>query len=410
MSKYTIITGDTFEIIARKVYGTEADAGLVQRSNPGVAEPLTPGTVVVIPARPDAPTIAPSTAASDRDNEVAISINGSRFRFWEGVRIKQALDAFDSIEFGAPFEVDNKAFRDTFRPFSYSDIVVTIGGEPLFTGIMVGINPSMEANKRTVTVNGYSLPGPLNDCNSPASDFPLEFNGQKIGDIAKSICTPFGLTVEIDADEGPVFERVASEPTDSPYTFLSTLARQRNMVIASTPEGKLLLRRSVSIGSPVARLEQGFAPVTAVAPQFTPQEYFSHVTGIQPAIVGVGGGQYTVKNSRLTGVIRPFNFTADDTLTADIKEATEAKAGRMFANAVSYSVTVATWRDPSGALWVPNTTITLNAPGAMIYSDYEFIIRSVELAQDNNEESGVLTLVLPGAFDGKIPEVLPWDE
>ena len=409
MSKYTVITGDTFESISRKVYGTEADAGLIQRSNPGAAEPLVAGTTLLVPARPDAPTIAAGNAPSQRDNEVALSINGGRFRFWESVRIKRSLDTFDSIQFSAPFEVDNKAFRDTFRPFSYQDIVVTTGGEPLFTGTMLTPLPVMEANKRTVSVTGYSLPGVLNDCSSPSSDFPLEFNGQKIGDIARTICAPFGLSVEITAEEGPVFERVASEPSKKAYVFLATLARQRNSVIASTPTGKLLIQQSVTPGRPVARLAQGSAPVIAVTPEFRPQEYYSHVTGVQPAVVGVGGGKYTVKNPRLEGTIRPFNFSADDTLTADIKEATEAKAGRMFANAVSYSVPVSTWRDSTGSLWAPNTTITLNAPGAMIYSDYEFIVRSVELLQDGNAESAILTLVLPGAFDGKVPEVLPWD-
>ena len=409
MSKYTVATGDTFESISRKVYGTEGDSGLIQRSNPGAAEPLVAGTKLSVPARPDAPTIAAGNAPSQRDNEVALSINGERFRFWGSVRIKRSLDTFDSIQFNAPFEAENKAFRDTFRPFSYHPIVVTVGGSPLFTGTMLTPLPAMVADKRTVSVTGYSLPGVLNDCNSPSSDFPLEFNGQKIGDIARTICAPFGLSVEVTAPEGPVFERVASEPAKKAYAFLATLARQRNAVIASTSTGKLLIQQSVTPGRPVARLAQGSAPVTSVTQQFNPQEYFSHITGLQPAIVGVGGGQYTVKNSRLTGVIRPSNFTADDTLTADIKEATEAKVGRMFANTVSYSVTVSTWRDPAGNLWTPNTTITLSAPGAMIYSDYEFIIRSVEFIQENDAESAILTLVLPGAFDGKIPEALPWD-
>lgn len=407
---YRIITGDTFETISRKVYGTETDAGLLQRANPGVAEPLVPGTTIVVPERQDAPAIIASPAPSDRDNEVAISINRDRFRFWESVRIKRSMDTFDSISIGAPFEASNKAFRDAFKPFSYNDIGVTVGGAPLFTGVMLTPVPSMVADKRTVTASGYSLPGVLNDCNSPSSAFPLEFNGQKIGDITKSICEPFGLSVEITADEGPVFERVASEPTKKAYAFIAELAQQRNLIIGNTPTGKLLIQQSVTTGRPVARLEQGLAPVISVAPQFSPQNYYSHVTGVQPTSVGVNGSKYTVKNSRLEGAIRPFTFTAKDTLAADIKGATEAKAGRMFANAVSYSVPVATWRDPQGNLWEPNTTITLIAPGAMIYSAYEFIIRFVELIQDNDAESAILTLVLPGAFDGKVPEALPWDE
>lgn len=409
MSIYTVIDGDTFETIARKSYGSEEDASLIARSNPGAAEPLVPGTTLVIPARPDAPGILPSAAASDRENEVALSISGERFRFWETIRIKRSLDSFDAIEFGAPFEENNSAFREAFRPFSYAPLAVTVGGAPLFTGTMLVPMPTMAADRRTVAVTGYSLPGVLNDCNSPSSAFPLEFNGQKIGDIARSLCAPFGLSVEITADEGPIFERVALTPGKKVYSFLTNLAQQRNLVIASTPTGKLLVQRSVAAGSPVARLVQGSAPVTSVAPQFKPQDYYSHITGLRPTSISSGGGKYTVKNPRLEGVVRPFNFTANDTLAADVKEATEAKAGRMVANAVGYSVGVSSWRDPVGNLWQPNTTITINAPGVMVYSDYEFIIRSVEFVQDGATESAILSLVLPGVFEGKIPEVLPWD-
>ena len=163
-------------------------------------------------------------------------------------------------------------------------------------------------------------------------------------------------------------------------------------------------------GQPVARLQQGAAPVLSVTPFFSPQEYYSHITGIGPVIVGLAGSQFTVKNPLLLGVTRPLTFEAPDTLDADVKSAVEAKIGRMFGNVVSYSVRVATWRDPNGKLWEPNTSIELLAPGAMIYKAYEFIIRSIEFGRDRETETATLNLVIPGAFSGKIPEALPWDE
>ena len=57
-----------------------------------------------------------------------------------------------------------------------------------------------------------------------------------------------------------------------------------------------------------------------------------------------------------------------------------------------------------------DNTITLLAPGAMIYSEYEFVIKSVEFSRDGDSETAVLKLVLPGSFSGEIPETLPWEE
>lgn len=409
MTQYTVIAGDTFATISRKVYGIETEAGLLASVNPGVSEPLTPGTIIFIAAQTDSSQIIIPESPSDSENEVALSIDNQRFRFWESVRITRSIDSMDTLEFTAPLEVDNRAFRDIFLPFSYKAVSVTVGGEALFKGIMLTPIPDLTADRKSVAVSGYSIPGVLNDCVIPASAFPLEFNGQGLRDIAKAVAAYFGISVEFTEQQGPVFDRVAAEPTKKVFQFLSELARQRNFVVSSTPEGKLLFQRSVASGKPVSRWVQGFPPITTITPQFNPQAYYSHITGLQPAGVGVDGSQYTVENPRLKGIIRPFTFRADDTKSGDIKAAVEAKAGYMFANAISYSVSVTTWRDSGGNLWAPNTTVTLIASGAMIYSEYEFIIRSVSFFRTPISETAELRLVLPGSFNGKIPETLPWD-
>ena len=224
MSKtYTIITGDTFDLIARKVYGSEVDSPLIIRSNPGLAEPLTPGVIIFIPDKPDAPSIVAQSAAADNEDEVAVSVGGERFRFWDSVAISLSMDALDAIEFSAPFEPGNAEFKEAFKPLSYKSVSVTIGGVPFFTGTMVGIIPAPGLDRNTVTVSGYALPGVLNDCNIPASAFPLEFEGQGLQDIATTIAGTFGLSVEFEEQQGAVFERVAAAPNEKAFQFLIKL-------------------------------------------------------------------------------------------------------------------------------------------------------------------------------------------
>lgn len=409
MSTYQVISGDTFESIARKKYGTEKESDRIARANPGVSEPLTAGTTLTVPTLPDAPQDSLSNAPAATDDEVAILIDGQRFRFWDRVRVTRAIDTMDTVEFGAPFDADAPGFRETFRPFSFKTVVITVGGTPLFTGTMVAVSPAVENSQKIVSVSGYSLPGVLNDCTSPASTYPLEFDNQGLRDISAALASPFGIAVEFQADQGAVFERVASEPGKKVLAFLTELAKQRNLVIGSTTRGKLLFSQSIESGTPVARLQQGSAPVMAVTPFFSPQGYYSHITGIEPVIVGLAGSQFTVKNPRLQGVTRPITFNAPDTLDADVKGAVEAKAGRMFGNMASYSVRVATWRDPQGNLWGPNTIVKLQAPEAMIYNEYAFVIRSVEFEREGRKETATLNLVIPGSFSGKVPESLPWE-
>lgn len=419
MSEYIVTPGDTFEIISRREYGTEAHAGLISSANPGALQPLTIGSSITIPTLPARETASqeppikvdagPSRIKADDPDEVAVLIDGRRFRFWESARIMRSIDSMDTIELTAPFDHEAPGFRETFRPLGFQQVLVYVGGEKLFSGTAVLITPSIDSDKKTVQMAGYSIPGVLNDCTSPADTEFREFDGFNLRDIASSLCAPFGLSVKFDAEPGSVFDRVANDPDKKVLPFLIDLAQQRNLVVSSSEDGQLLCRQSVATGSPVAVLRQGEPPLVSVLPSFSPQDYYSHITAIEPVATGADGSQYTVKNSRLKGVTRPFNFLVEDTQTGDIKQAAEAKASRMFAGAVSYGATVVGWRDPAGNLWKPNTTIKLLAPDAMVYTEYEFAIRSVVFERGSEQSTASLELVLPGSFRGELPESLPWD-
>ena len=407
---YKVVAGDTFGLIARKQYGTEIQASRIIRANPGIAEPLTPGTSITIPTIPTAPKDLKTATAASNEDEVALLIDGERFRFWEAVRIRRSLDSLSTISFSAPFEPDNIEFRNIFRPFSFRDVDITVGGIPLFAGTMLTPAPQLTSKKRTVSVDAYSLPGVLDDCPPPASTYPIEFDEQGLKEIAVSLCLPFGIGVKFLVDQGPAFEQVADETGKEVLSFLADLAKQRNIVISDTPAGELLFWQSVEPGKPVAILSEGSSPVLSVIPRFNPQGYYSEITGLDSVEVGFDGSQYTVKNPHLKGVLRPKVFTPKDTEDGTIKAAVEAKIGRMFGNMVSYDVFISTGRDPQGDLWTPNTTIKLTAPGAMIYNEFEFVIRNVELIAEKDKRTAVLNVVIPGSFSGKIPEALPWDE
>lgn len=406
---YKVRAGDTFETVSRRVYGTERYSATIAKANPGTVEPLTPGSILAVPPSPTTSRQFNQTAPSDNPSEVAVLIEGQRFRFWSDLVLSRSIDAMDTLEFSAPFDVEAPGFRETFRPFSYKALQVTVGGSPLFSGTMVGVDPELDSARKTLSISGYSYPGVLNDCTAPASAFPLEFDNMDLEAIAAAMCEPFGVTPVFTAEAGAAFERVAAEPSDKVLDFLSDLARQQSLIVSSTPNGELLFQKSVSTGAPVAVLSQGVSPVTTVRPSFSPQQYYSHITGIESVIVGTEGSQHTVKNPHLAGAVRPLTFKAPDVTGGDLPAAVAAKAGRMYGNMASYSIAVDTWRDQAGNLWAPNTLISLEAPDAMVYSAYIFVVRSVQFSRTDNNESAQLDLVLPGSFEGVVPEVLPWE-
>lgn len=337
---------------------------------------------------------------------------GKYFGYWSDLEIKRSIDAYSEASFRSPFEPDRKEFRDLFRPFSFKPLKVLHELSPLFTGTLVDVRPSEEPDARTIDVTGYGLPGVLNDCTTPAptDEKPIEFKKLGLRAICTKLLEPFGLGVEFRADEGALFDKVKLDIDKEIHTFLVELAQQRNLVLSNTRDGKLLVWKSVDPGNPRARLVAGEPPITNVTPEFNPQEYFSELTGFAKKKRRKAPAKWTEPNLWLRDILRPHSFKLDDTERGDAREATRAKLGRMFANVVSYQVDVPTWRDPQNELWEPNTTVTLKAPGAMCYRETELLVREVTLKQNAQAESASLNLVLPGAFSGKVPERLPWDE
>ena len=403
MSSYRVVRGDTFALVSRKVFGEESRAGQIARANPGAAEPLVVGTVLTVPQRPAPPPERPEAG-------LALLIGGERFRFWTSVSVRLSLDQFSVVEFRAPFDPDDADQRARFRPFSYTDIVVLVDGAPVFGGHMVGVLPISTPFERTVAVTGYSAPAVLNDCTAPASLYPIEYNGVDLETIANDLAAVFGLTVVFPTDAGTPFARVRCEHGVPVLSFLAGLARQRNLLVSDTARGELLFSRAADgSAQPVAVLQEGSSPLLSVTPAFHPQRYFSHVTGLAPATVDRPGSQYTVKNPHLEDTLRPYAFRVPDSIDADIPGAARNALSRMFGDLVAYTLAVDTWRDPAGALWAPGTVVRLHAPGAMVYRPYNVLIRHVDFEDRPGARTATLTVVLPGAFGGRIPEGLPWD-
>lgn len=415
VTSYTTIEGDNFDTIARKTSGLPSEASRIKGSNPGVVEPLTSGITLVIPDVIGLPEPIPPLVGIG-ENDVAILINGYQFGDWIKLEILESITSVTAISLTTPFDFSDRRVRETFRPFTFQLIECYIGSERIFKGTIIDIVPEVTPDSSILNINAYSVAGVLQDCPMPASRFPIEYTFFNIRQWAQDLADPFGIEVEFLDDNGEKLLDVGSSmgltslgAEQKILPFLAGLASQRNFIISSNKKGSLVFQRGVEPGNAVAYLVETDTLLTTVRPNFNANSYYSHLTGIAQSRVGTIGDQYTVVNKRLPGVVRPYTFKVSDTENASLEEVVNTRAGRMFANMVSYDITVSSWRDQRGDLWRPNTTVTLQYPSAMIYNDYEFVVRSVKFNKDAENESAVLNLVLPGVFNAQIPEVLPWD-
>lgn len=336
--------------------------------------------------------------------------SGARFGQWSEVELQSSIDGYSAITVSGPFDHGRPEVRRAFAPLAFPRVEVKIGDELALTGRVKDVAPNVEPALSAVGVTAYSLAHKLTEvCVDPAL-LPLEFNGLDLRQICDRLVTPaIGEAALFDGPVGAKFARVRMEADQQIHAFLVELALQRAFVLSDDPSGALRLRSETPPGKPVARLEG--APLVRVTPAFEPSAWYSSITALASRKAGKSGSRYTVRNQLYRADDpRPYTMRLDDTESADVPRAAMSAVGRMIASAVSYTIDdLPGWRDPSGALWRPNTTLTLLAPEAMVYTETELLIRAVRLKQTAEAETTSLALTLPGAFGGTFPAGLPWD-
>lgn len=409
---YSTLAGDTYEDVARRVYGTDANASLIRSANPGTAEPLKAGAFLIVPADPGAPARKSQRLETVSRDEVSLLIDGKRFRYFTSLSVSRRVDGFSTVSVGAPYNASDADFREAMRQFQFKSVEVFIGGSPVFSGVLVAVTPSLGSKEKKVQASGYTRAGVLADCNAPMSAYPLEFFDDDMKTVTEKLIGPFSLKATFLKEAGAKFDQGLNlSPQKKIWPFLVRLAKQRNLLIRDDDKGDLVFWvPNATPAVPDAVLDQGASPLIRVTPDLDPQQYFSHVTGREPMFLNLDGASYTVINALLKGVLRPFTFEIDDTSGATLKEATEAATGRMFASAVKYEAEVATWRKPNGKIWQPGDFVQLTAPDAMIFKPYTFVVRGVTLSREEKSSVASLELSIPESLRGELPKALPWDE
>lgn len=342
---------------------------------------------------------------------VAVTLDGgAQFSKWSEVEIARGFDSYSALSVSGPFEHERAEVRRAFAPLAFPAVTVTVEGELVLTGRIKDVAPNVDASLKSIGVTVYSTAHELTEICAAPELLPLEFNGLDLRQIADRLVTPsIGVSPVFDGLAGAVFGRVRCEPDATLHSFLVDLALQRGFVLSDWPDGAPRFRSAPVSGSPVARLEG--EPLTRVTTMINASDWYSTLTGRASRKAGRGGSSFTEFNPLYRGSHpRHHTLRLDDTESGDVPSAVRAAMGRMAASVVSYTVDdVPTWRDSAGALWLPGATVTLLAPEAMIYRETEFLIRAVRLRQTADVETASLSLVLPGAFGGDLPEVLPWD-
>ncbi|MBP7735957.1 MAG: hypothetical protein KA369_08295 [Spirochaetes bacterium] len=356
----------------------------------------------------------PNAIKAKDDNEVSLMVTGQTITLWEDLELTRSFNSIaDKFTFSAPWDPTSTKARRLFKPFSYYEAAVYIGGKRVFTGTLMTHRPALGPNKKTITIEGYSKPGILADCPLSPKSWPFNPSGLTLQQIADKVCQPYNITVKFEASPGSAFnnaDKVDLNPDQKCYEFLSKLAIQRGLIMSSSEYGELVFLKTTSKPA-IESITGGVWPYLGSSVTYNGQKRFSEINALGTKMKGGYGEKHTVHDPELegNGVYRPCTWKAQDTAPGQLKTAATSYWGRMISSSIDINVEVDGWRLPrEKSLWKDNIKINYKCPADMVYDTTEMLTREATLRRNNNSMETRLKLTFPEAYDGKTRGRFPW--
>jgi prophage tail gpP-like protein len=395
--QYTIQDEDSLTQVARRAYGNGNHWPRIWRANQtrlrsGDPDVVFAGEVIFIPEISE--LLREENLLSGREaDELTITIDGLEVlsKASKVLRtIDTATDGWTAVldwEPGANPELDLRLL-----PYAYPPAKIYIGGKLVISGYLYTVGSGINENGRTKTLHGFSRTADIVDSNLRP---PYEESNVTLKQRAKKLIEPHGIRAIFEVEEGGPFDRVTAAEDETIFSHLNKLARERGILISSTPHGNLLFTEADTKSPPVATLEEGKPPVKRFSAVFDGRSRFSTYRAISTTPFGPNEG---ISEDKKVPRSRIRTFRVQEATAGEIETAATWARSKSLANALTISLPVFGWLDPRGALWEPNTKVTVISPSIHIPNGFDLLIRSVEFNERADEKSAILNLVPPQVY------------
>lgn len=446
MKMHTVKPGETIEQIAvAYLYNPQKSSEILRINN---VSDIYAGQILKIP------DLFGETEKLETFEGAALMVNGEQLKATPAITIKKTYDNLASA-FG--FSLPTEDFY-SIKPFRYDEVSVYFQGNLVVKGLVF----NLEKDLSTGAVTNYTCmqkTAVLAHCNLPKSLYPRTQYKASLKTIAERICNVFGIEVEVDAGAAEAanrkFAETAIKPNETLAEYLSNLAKQRGLIITTTPEGNLRIAvDTLNKVTPILKLVNPTGKIT-----FSGDKVFSDITAVRPATgaaqkpdnakivlnamrekaakakkegwqsvfsseeesksfnerlkaaekaqastpnVGNPGGGARTTTSVSLPVFRPKTIMQSTAYPQPIKDFAEAEKRRMLISACSLQVSLPYISTTEGDLIDVNQIVTVNAPALGIDENTDFLIREVTMKLDTGGNSCDLTMVPADWYQGNM--------
>jgi prophage tail gpP-like protein len=280
---------------------------------------------------------------------------------------------------------------------------VYVGGQLVLTGSVYTVEPTVKEDEIFINIEGFTNTVDIIDSNCEP---PYERKNIKLSKLAYDMASPFGILVKDDVGGEEVFAKTTAEPTSTIFEFLAGLAKQRGVLLSSSPRGELLITKAKtgtksvgSVGDELA-ISNDYSVRFDGRTRFSTYKVLSKRRGSTQTIAATSIDQNMVR--RRLKVVQ-----ADDTTSTDAQKAADWERSGGMGESMSMPFPVSSWYAPDGTLWRENTIVTVTSPRLYIPYGFPFLITQVEYIFSEEGQPAILHLVPPQVYTGEQIEE-PW--
>lgn len=338
---------------------------------------------------------------------LTLEVDGRRWKGWKEVRVTRGLDrAASDFEIAVTEKWPGQAEPWPLGPGQPCNVL--LDEEPVITGHIDSYEPSFDSAAHGVRIAGRSKTADLVDCAALVKGG--QYRNYGIDAIARALCQPFGIEVVMEAAAGKRFADVQIQPGETCFELIERLCRLRALLASDDARGRLVLTRARAGSRPRTEpLEQG-VNILAASAALSHAARFSdyHVRGQQAGtdnLFGAAASQPAahVKDAAVKRYRPRLVLAEAQGGGASFKERAEWERAAAAGKGTAVAVSLAGWRQSTGALWEPGHVAPVRAPWLGL--DRDLVILTVEQRLGNEGAYTSLRLVpeealLPEPPDG----------
>lgn len=339
---------------------------------------------------------------------VTVTLGGLQYTNWDEVEITAAVNhAARTFKIQAALDASLAAFVP-FAPvqiFGNSDL--------MFTGYIDEVSATLESKQAKVSISGRAKGQDIVDCS--ADHTKPDYVNKSPLDIANDQ-DQFGIGFAADLALDQI-DRTRPNPGESVFSFLSDLCDEQDATMHGQPDGSIKITQAganpprqtgaLIEGVNIEKIE------TQIGSSGRDKHGHHHPHHSRHSHVHVHGQRYRDNGAQATQIYataqdstvpryRPHHHLHHrHTTRGHVQKKAQHKRETEAGNGLRATVTVSSWRDETGALFMPGNKVFVESPTVNLVQD--MLIEQISYKQSGAEQQGtscVMHLVDPRAHGG----------